>query len=483
MKVYNFSYGFKKSGSLAQTIALNHYNRVIAAGGVLPCGLAALTSLLSFICAALGITSEAQFQATVPEFLDTHYTGYLGGLGSGTTLGQACQKIFNISGASGDVNQTTAGSQPLLLAFDGINKYYFQSGESGNSIQTPNAAANQITGTVDFDYCYEIQTAISSHGFGKIQGNGSGPSYGCFISTSGNVQYIDRNGNYTTIANVSSFYGAIGTLFYVRLTLVGTTATLFTSTNGITWTIRGTATVADLSVSNSSPLTFTSGGFTGVQCKAYRMRVYNGLRDSGGTLVADCNPNSYNAATSQTQWTSTTGEVWTINTGTAATGYKGVLVDRTIVQGDGMNDELVSGTITSRQFFTQVVALNPLNIPSSGGEYYVDGGGANGLLYGNVDGLIAFNGADLNFIGDLEYRLQIAQIDFNNTNSNLYINNSNNVSGATGTRTTNKVSIFSNGSAGAFGNAIVNTVFSSLLVLTSTQRTAVYNVIKTMNNL
>jgi hypothetical protein len=201
----------------------------------------------------------------------------------------------------------------------------------------------------------------------------------------------------------------------------------------------------------------------------------------GGAPVVDFNPNQYNAANSQTQWTSSTGEVWTINTGTATTGYKGQIVTKTIVMGDGVDDTLVSSTLPSKQFFSQHIALNPLNIPASGGEYYVDGGGANGLIYGNVDGLIAFNGADLNFIGDLEYRLQYVQADFNNTTSNLYINNSNNVSGVTGTRTTTRVVLFSNGSGGSFGNALISTIISGITIDTPTQKTAMYNYIRSIN--
>jgi hypothetical protein len=147
-----------------------------------------------------------------------------------------------------------------------------------------------------------------------------------------------------------------------------------------------------------------------------------------------------------------------------------------------VDDTLVSSTLPSKQFFSQHVALNPLNIPSSGGAYYVDGGGANGLIFGNADGLIVFNGAELSFTGDLEYRLQYAQADFNNTNSNLYLNNSNNVNGATGTRTTTSIALFSNGSGGAFGNALISTIISAITIDTSTQRTNVYNYVRSINN-
>jgi hypothetical protein len=276
-----------------------------------------------------------------------------------------------------------------------------------------------------------------------------------------------------------------GTDFYLKVTRNATTGDVihYYSLNGTTWTALGAT------ISGPTGALYSSSGIVYVGSYALAGNYFAGKinrfyisNSIGGAPVVDFNPNTYNAATSQTNWTSTTGEVWTLNIGTAATGYKACIVSKTICMFDGVDDTLISGTITSRQYYSQHVALNPFNIPSAGGAYYVDGGGAKGLIYGNADSLIAYNGSDLNFTGDIEYRLQYCHADFNNTSSNIYLNNSNNVSGATGTQTTNKCNLASNGSGGSFGNCIISTVISSSAIDTPTHRTAYYNIIRDMNN-
>jgi hypothetical protein len=75
------------------------------------------------------------------------------------------------------------------------------------------------------------------------------------------------------------------------------------------------------------------------QNRLFSVTISNSI---GGAPVVDFNPNQYNAANSQTQWVSTSGETWTINVGTATTGYKGVLVDRSIFQLDRVDDSMVT---------------------------------------------------------------------------------------------------------------------------------------------
>jgi hypothetical protein len=51
--------------------------------------------------------------------------------------------------------------------------------------------------------------------------------------------------------------------------------------------------------------------------------------------LVDFNPANYNRATSQTTWTSTTGETWTINTANTNNALKAAIVDRTMIMGNG----------------------------------------------------------------------------------------------------------------------------------------------------
>ena len=469
----------RRMGAGIDAQAQAHYNRVIADGGLIPSGLVGVNN---FFKTVKGIYGTADITTAISVGLDAQVLGYKLGAGGGTTAGQAAQKLYSCSGASGDVEQTTALSQPLLLVHSGAN-YYYNSGVAGNLLQSPNSAANQITGTVDFDFGFEILPSGNfTQGFGKVQANASGASYACFISSGGNVQYIDSLGSYTSVVNVSSFAPSAGNLFYVRLTLSGVTATCYTSLDGSNWTSRGTATVAALVTSNSSPITFSAGSFTGVQSKGYRLRIYNGLRNSGGTLAVDCNPSQYNAATSQTQWTSTTGEVWTINTGTAATGYKGVLVDRTIVQGDGVDDTLMSGTLTNYQYISRYMALTPYTMNNSGGRL-IAGTGNGHLLYNFNTGLLrAFNGVDLDYSGEVVNRLQLFTANFNSSSSTILVNNANSVSGNTGTNISSILALFSSANPNQYSNCLINTIIQATSVNNSTQNTSIYNYIKSINN-
>lgn len=97
------------------------------------------------------------------------------------------------------------------------------------------------------------------------------------------------------------------------------TCTFYTSTdNGVTWTQLGAVqSLAGLGIDDAAEQ-LSIGSVDGttelLDGSVYRARVYNGNRDSGGTLVADFNP----GVTTQgdTSFVATTGETWTIN-GTA----------------------------------------------------------------------------------------------------------------------------------------------------------------------
>jgi hypothetical protein len=101
---------FVSSITLGQTIAQAHYDRVVADGGVLPVGVAGLSPILDSIIAAYSITSSTDFNTKVPVFLDPSYTGYKLGAGSGTTLGQAAQKVYSVYAGIPQVSDPDAQS-------------------------------------------------------------------------------------------------------------------------------------------------------------------------------------------------------------------------------------------------------------------------------------------------------------------------------------------------------------------------------------
>ena len=461
-----------------------HYNRVIADGGVVPAGLSGVNA---FFTAVKTIYGTSDITTAVSVGLDAHYLGYKLGAGSGTTLGQAAQKLYSCAGSSGDVVQTTAASQPLLLVHSGAN-YWWGSGVNGNYCETPNAAANQITGNIEII----AKVAIYDTGYYNLlvsKDNASSErSFALSVTNTNHANLTLQIGSGTpddfTSTETTGF--AANEINFLKATRNATTGNIefYKSLDGITYTKIGATISSTAGVLNNAntPVTVGSQGTVNIaKAKIYRATISNSI---GGAPVVDFNPNQYNASTSQTQWTSSTGEVWTINTGTATSGYKGVLVNRTIVMGDGIDDTILSGTLANNQYFSQHVALNPFDIAFSPGQYYLDGGGAKGLIYAGNNNIRAYNGsADLTFTGFSDFRLQYLQADFNNPTSNVYLNNANNVSGATGTAISTKSVLFSNNGSGQFGCAMITTVLSTNnFIDTPTQRTETYNLIRSLNN-
>jgi hypothetical protein len=430
---------------------------------------------LDSVIAAYSITDSTDFNTKVPVFLDPSYTGYKLGAGAGTTLGQAAQKVYAIS-SSADVTQTTAASQPLLLAHSGVN-YWWGSGVDGNGLLTPHSAANNIIG--DFSIvinCYidnlvlGITTIYAKWGSPNqlgidIQANGSikinyqtNDSVARSVQTSTGVAIVGLN-NITITRNVTT-----GKWFCNGVDLGGVALPLISSTNDVT--ISGFNT------------TFTGQQFRG---KITRITVWNNDSQTGAPVV-DFNPATYNASTSQTDWTSATGEVWTINTGTAATGYKGCVVSKTIVQSDGVDDELRSGTISITQG-TRYSAMNPFVLTTG----YMIGGSNAGVGDKQITFLLGAQlretsgGGSINYTGFVASKLQIAQATYNGASSQVTINNSNNVTGTLTTDTFDKFIIFNN-VANVPKNMTLNTLIAASFVNDITQRTALYNIIRSMNN-
>ena len=322
-----------------------HYDRVIADGGNVPAGLLGCNS---FFVAVKAVYSTTDITTALSAGYDPHYLGNKLGAGSGTTLGQAAQKLYSCCGSSGDLEQTTAASQPLLLLHDGANNYWFGSGVTGNYCSTPNAAANQITGDIEiiakinFNTVSKVQTIASK--WGAI-GNLSW----VFYLTSSNKLEVAFSLNGTSILAATSTITTgfvINTDYWVKVNRISSSGEFkfYTSIDGITYTQLGTnvsSTSGSLYNSTQSLQIgfYTSGASDLMQGKIYRATISNSI---GGSPVVDFNPNSYAASTSQTTWTSATGEVWTINTGTATTGYKGTLVDRTILQFDRTSANLLA---------------------------------------------------------------------------------------------------------------------------------------------
>jgi len=300
------------------------YNRIIADGGV-----SNLSRLNFFV---KGLKSIYGDLANVPVCYDAHWIGYKLGSGTGATAGQAAAKLYSLT-VAGDAVQATAASQPLLLSHNGDN-YWWGSGNDNNYCSTPSSVNTQQTGNIEIT-AYKITYKSAAN-----QSFASNRRYSFYITTGNFLAFEDSlaSTSYSTVSVGSPFIGA------VKVYRTATEIKFYTSTDNINFTQLGsTITISTTILGTANTLYIgTYGlavGFLTYNNNIGRVTIATSL---GGAPVVDFNPATYNASTSQTAWTSATGEIWTINTGTATTGYKGVLVDRTIVMYDRTDDSLLA---------------------------------------------------------------------------------------------------------------------------------------------
>ena len=487
-----YTRGGVSAPTLGTTIATTHYNRVIADGGVLPAGISGLGSVLDSVISAYGVTSSADFNTKVPVFLDPQYTGYKLGAGAGTTAGQAARTVYAIN-SSADVTQTTAASQPLLLAWSGDN-YWWGSGVSGNYSSTPNAVANQITGDV------EIISYIDYKNNGTFQTitskiiQSTGFCYGLFINSSNQIYVSFGSGASETPVNSIASLGAAytGWIKVSRVSLTGlvsfATSTNASNTNisSIYFTSFGTPAIGYIGALGNPNNTVQIGAFGTNQIfpftgKIYRATISNSI---GGAPVVDFNPSEYSASSSQTAWNSSTGEVWTINTGTAASGYKGVLVDRSILQGDGIDDRMTSSAFTSLTSWTNYFAYN--GYTGNGSGRIIDDITSfqkNEILL-SATTISIFNGS-LSIPSRIINTTSFLVSQKTSSNSSLGYQNTNSpttnlADGRSYTFT--GIALFSAQFAAGFGNNSLNTLIITGQADNSTIRSSMYNTIKSFNN-
>jgi hypothetical protein len=243
---------------------------------------------------------------------------------------------------------------------------YFQNFNfTGNSCSAPKSLTQ--TDTLEFiaKLDLNIGAAYSGYAIGTIDNQSTSRQFYVFYS-GGSFGLLYGNG-LTQTATASTTTTRYNGWLRVTLEKSGSNSLVkfyksdefnITDKNLVNWTQIGstiTGTYAAMSTT-SSICNILSGGLSSnaTFAKCYYAQFSETI---GGTPLSVFNPNQYNAANSQTQWTSSTGEVWTINTGTATTGYKGVLVDRTIVQGDGIDDGLQAPSLPALNTQTLTIYL------------------------------------------------------------------------------------------------------------------------------
>jgi hypothetical protein len=477
---------FKSFGGIdAQAQA--HFNRVIADGGLIPSGLSGVNAFFTTVKTIYG---TADITTAISVGLDAQVLGYKLGAGAGTTAGQAAQKLYSCSGASGDVVQTTAASQPLLLVHSGAN-YWWGSGISGSYCTTPNSLANTITGDIEIkakinipNFSGQKSIIVKSEGVGAA----AGFAYNFFVNNGGlGFGYSTIGTTGTRITSVSSadlvsIGYSVNTDIFVSVSRNAVTGDIVFkySFDGTTYTQLGGTVSSTPSLIFGLNSSVVVGNWSDIifffEGRIYSVSISNTI---GGSSTQTFNPNSYNAATSQTQWTSSTGEIWSVQTGTATTGYKGVLVDRSITMFDGINDQLLSGTIATYQYITSNVSARTYNMVSS--STIITGSNDSHAIFNNGGTMSAYNQSVLSFGVGLLNNLRNLQANFNGGSSETFTNNILGNTGNTGAFTATQVRL-GNNPVGPFTNCLINTAITTIAVMTNTQKNEMYDYIRSINN-
>jgi len=450
------------------------YNRIIADGGV-----SNLSRLNFFVKGLKAIYGDL---ANVPVCYDAHWIGYKLGSGTGATAGQAAAKLYSLT-VAGDAVQSTAASQPLLLAHNGDN-YFYVPRVDGNNCTTPDTVASRIAGDIEIISYIELKgTEADRTIVGK--GDTSNANYILAVSTS-NIPYF-VNGDLIS-KNATAALPNVNT--WLRVTRVSSTGDIkfWTSTDAkttaplsVNWTQLGTTISGP-----TGARTTTTGVVTIGKYSAYTGNSFNGSifrvtisNSIGGAPVVDFNPATYNASTSQTAWTSSTGEVWTINTSTATTGYKGVLVDRTIVQGDYINDSL-SSSINRSSINTTFIAAKGFINDNTGSAYIAkpSSGTANIIIYGTTGTFLWMNA----YASNVNISRVVNALELYTITNNSGVNNA--ISKNNGAENTNTYTPNNMGSGLVLmsANFCLNSYIESSSQNSSIEKTAMYNFIKTLNN-
>lgn len=418
--------------------AQDHFNRVVAIGGTIPAGLVGCDAWFK---AVKGVYGVSDITSAISSGIHPHYLGYKAGAGSGATLGNAAQTCYNAIGATGDVVQTTAASQPLILPHTGTN-YVWLPGVAGNYFSA-NSPLTNITGDIRIT-ADVILSNVSSFQclWGKNDSDPAFRNYWLLITNTGRLALNFRMGG-VDYSNISTASITTATRF-VRATRNASSGEIlfYTSLDGINYSQLGSAVIGVSGIVNSGNNLVAIGQNGTNQASALFLGVINRIEVSNsisGPSTIIFNPANYNRATSQTSWTSSTGEVWTLNTPSTNNALKAAIVDTTYLMGNGtsigmraaslnMNQTGVASYTAIRKFVntvgSQIITELGASISSAAGKYF----GINFTASQEEFGVYANVGLNNSRYSSTSTALKLATqiIDINNANeaSPYLINNS-----------------------------------------------------------
>ena len=271
-------------------------------------GLASWSAVYINGVASTSLGTLTSGEITVTGF--SNYTATSFRVGGKNTVGLGFEgslelvEIYDYTLTANEVKNLYEGKRNRIIDLKqtapSIDNYYQGVGVVGNFLSSP-------IGSVSFanDFTLTVQgNPINATG-GELAGANN---ISFAISTIGGLRFF---------ANSVQIASTVATTFtdkFYRVSRSGNNWIFSTSTDGITFTQLGATVVNSVVITNGTTIRAGNGGGSldvPINGKIKRVMFYN---DSNATtLIADCNPATYNASTSQTAWTSSTGEVWTIN--------------------------------------------------------------------------------------------------------------------------------------------------------------------------
>lgn len=439
--------GYSSQGgasSLARSIYNDHESRVLADGGVIESEEDSIAFILDLIN-TYGVTDEAGLIAQLPVVIHPGIFGYKTSVGTVATTDIAVSTLYSLNQDT-DLLQGTAANQPVLLVHSGEN-YYFHPRISNNDCRSSGTLAvnayNSVTDTIRFTA--KIWLPNISAG-GSIDNLFTIGSAGLFqITNKGTAKAIRFRG--TGSATTSSDYTpSLTAPHWIRITVNTTTVIYEWSADGTSWNAIGTP---------ARPTVGTLGA-TFTWCNtavstANSVKVYHGTLENvtAGTIVT-FDPEQYNRVANETIWYGVDTR-WDITLDTAVTGLKGLLVDSTVVMGNGVDQKMASAAFALSQPYTAYVSRRRL------GTGVVYGFAASSQLSNDATNSTVNNGAALNLANSSKASQQLTVVA-NGASSSITLNNDTSASGDAGSNGIDYIEILGNGAS--YGNF----VFTSLIV-------------------
>lgn len=286
----------------------------------------------------------------------------------------------DLSGSGRNLLQATGSAKPVYLAWTGTN-YSYLPGVSNNGLTTVNAAANRITGDIQFDWrIAPVDWTPSGNQCFVAKWQGAGHrSYGMEMQPSGIAQFFwSADGTNALLANATAApVVADGATLYFRITLDvdngagGYDVKFYTSTDGATYsqlgaTVTGGSTTSIFSSDAPLEIGVRAGTNSPLSGALYDFQLRSSI---GGTIVQRCNPSA--VADGATSFVSETGETWTVS---QSGGNMALIVGRPEVLFDGSAFFMKAAAFTLNQPTWVVLVGRPLTWTS--GDYLIDGNSA-----------------------------------------------------------------------------------------------------------